>query len=428
MANSNGIITAPVRLLADVSSVLGVAGNLGYLCSNVHGRINKWSQAKPIRNSSKSAISFSSDLTRVNGQVWGMLPPKLINNKIYFNQMAYAIINSNGESTQYPNWVYQPPRGGENEPYRLLDFKGYNHRAQQPFSTGIQNEQTEYNLFDIETLVFYFMAMQGSDFSLSDFMGAFTEYYFTVEIYVESGTPWYAMTSPTYKYKSARRISEITDWAEYITLNINEIWDTASIVNKTVYAVLGMQNYSGSNPESNSGIIAPWTKGSSNYPFYKPIKFVNYFNRQFSSYQYAFNLINTTWYNVNDYEQVSLRGTNVFILRCRMQRKKKPLYIVPRYPSGVPSNTNQVKIRATISGSYTNQVYATPCNDTPGFPTVQYIRIESSSEWEPQDICLKFDALIKVGQTNTIIIEATADNEKTWVMLDAIGVNIVSNN
>lgn len=42
MAHSNGKITAPVGIDADIAPVLGVGSyDLGYLCSNAHGKINK---------------------------------------------------------------------------------------------------------------------------------------------------------------------------------------------------------------------------------------------------------------------------------------------------------------------------------------------------------------------------------------------------
>ena len=50
MAHSNGKITAPVGIDADIAPVLGVGSyDLGYLCSNAHGKINSWARYKPVR-------------------------------------------------------------------------------------------------------------------------------------------------------------------------------------------------------------------------------------------------------------------------------------------------------------------------------------------------------------------------------------------
>ena len=49
--NNAGIIQAPVRVREDVAVVLGVAsGDVGVLCSNQHGKINIWSECKPVKN------------------------------------------------------------------------------------------------------------------------------------------------------------------------------------------------------------------------------------------------------------------------------------------------------------------------------------------------------------------------------------------
>lgn len=50
MGHSNGKITAPVGIDADIAPVLGVGSyDLGYLCSNAHGKINPWARYKPVR-------------------------------------------------------------------------------------------------------------------------------------------------------------------------------------------------------------------------------------------------------------------------------------------------------------------------------------------------------------------------------------------
>ena len=118
MAHSNGKITAPVGIDADIAPVLGVGSyDLGYLCSNAHGKINKWSKYKPVRYADM-AINDKLDTwwkgdnnancglnVNVNGDVLGS----------YKDNSAYA---------------YDPPRGGDKEPFRALDFNGYDHNAE----------------------------------------------------------------------------------------------------------------------------------------------------------------------------------------------------------------------------------------------------------------------------------------------------------
>jgi hypothetical protein len=128
MANSNGIITAPVRLLADVSSVLGVAGNLGYLCSNVHGRINPWAKYKPVKFTKKSALTDAERSSRN----WGL------SNVPYYDNVNYmADYVKHGSplagNCGTPYFTFIAPVGGESEPYRLLDFNGYSANAVQMY-------------------------------------------------------------------------------------------------------------------------------------------------------------------------------------------------------------------------------------------------------------------------------------------------------
>ena len=123
MANSNGIITAPVRLLADVSSVLGVAGNLGYLCSNVHGRINKWAKYKPIKFAKKSALTDDERATKNYG----------ITNIPWMTEFGACVAfidRTENELSAY--YAYESPTGGDASPYRLLDFDKYDSNATAP--------------------------------------------------------------------------------------------------------------------------------------------------------------------------------------------------------------------------------------------------------------------------------------------------------
>ena len=54
MSHSNGKITAPINLDADVFATLGIGSvggdyDLGYACANTHGKINPWARYKPVR-------------------------------------------------------------------------------------------------------------------------------------------------------------------------------------------------------------------------------------------------------------------------------------------------------------------------------------------------------------------------------------------
>lgn len=428
MGVSNGIVTAPVNP-QEVYKLLGVGKyngwwDIGYICSNRHGKTNKWSWKKPVVvKGVVEEVDFTTDPTRKNGQVWGMKPPIMINNsEIYFNQMVFSIVSNQGK---YPNWEYIPPTGGNDTPYRMTDFIGYNHFAAQPFDTGIQNYNSKINLFDTDSITFYLMENQNSDFRLSEFWDVFTQYHFVVEIYLPNGTPWYSMNAPTYRYVSENPITEIQGWAEYITVKINDLWDTSQIVNKTVFITLGIQNIQSGQPEGGTGIVAPWMTGY--YPFYKEITFENYFNRVFKAIAYNFDMLHPNWYNVFDYPKITFIGTRTMIIKCEIEKKERVLYILPEHPTYNPPGSYNMKIRATGYGSsYTSYQYAQPCNGET-FANITHILVESSSEGEKQEIYLKFDSILKIGTMNNIAIQGTTDNGQTWVMMDVVGVNITIN-
>lgn len=87
------------------------SSDVGTLCKST--KINKWSKWKPIRLNKVSGIT-GSDLASVN---YGIVP---------------ALTSSNYTNIAGAKWTYLHPRGGGNpynEPYRLGDFRNYDHNA-----------------------------------------------------------------------------------------------------------------------------------------------------------------------------------------------------------------------------------------------------------------------------------------------------------
>lgn len=118
MANSNGIITAPVRVREDVAAVLGLnSGDVGYLCKNSHGRINKWSLRKPIEHTKPSTLS-EADFLSAN---FGYAIP------------SYQSYKSMTEKVN-TGWTYNSPSTWG----RVTDFNGYDHTATAPFALTLK--------------------------------------------------------------------------------------------------------------------------------------------------------------------------------------------------------------------------------------------------------------------------------------------------
>lgn len=123
MAHTSTTITAPVAT-SDPAAVLAVASNnIGYLCSNKHGKINPWSKYKPVI----LAILFpdrSGDWWRGADKRCGLTP-------IYTTN--YREIPGMYTDALKKGWTYNPPTGGNAAPFRIGDFSMYFHAAMPPF-------------------------------------------------------------------------------------------------------------------------------------------------------------------------------------------------------------------------------------------------------------------------------------------------------
>jgi len=110
-------LSATIINSEDVRVVLGASSNKwSDLCP--HPNVNKWSKWKPIRSSKEEGITLS-DLQTAN---WGISAPSYTSLTSLF--AAYHAIPA-GEA----DWIYLKPRGGASEPYRIGDFRSYDHSA-----------------------------------------------------------------------------------------------------------------------------------------------------------------------------------------------------------------------------------------------------------------------------------------------------------
>ena len=157
----NGIIIAPINA-ADPYRVLGIGQyngwwDIGYICSNEHGKINMWSKYKPVNYNSKSELT-EEEYAETN---YGLTIPIFT-----FND--------------WEKWIYEPPV----DLYRLLDFQNYNHMAIIPFDFDFPNYIT-INSTGVEVTFYFDIAVQGfeekkeTNISLAEVMG---DYYLCVVI------------------------------------------------------------------------------------------------------------------------------------------------------------------------------------------------------------------------------------------------------
>lgn len=122
MAVTDGKISAPISA-KDPYTCMGVTPtangyDVGYICSNAHGKVNKWSKNKPYDNSKLSPLT-DADKKGTAGQQ---------NAGIYYGLKVSTEV---GQWLQLHDVTYNyvgNPKGG-NSPYRLTDFVGYDHNA-----------------------------------------------------------------------------------------------------------------------------------------------------------------------------------------------------------------------------------------------------------------------------------------------------------
>lgn len=172
MSYNNGIITAPIST-SEPYYVMGVGVyngvfDLAYICSNQHGKINKWSEYKPFIFNSP----FSPTLDQIKFINYGLKDPD---------------VSVDIETASKKEYVYQAPNRATDWK-RLTDFDKYNHYATPP-CVGVGDYIID--LFFQNTQTFQFM--YGFDgISLNNFKGLLQDYYicFAIKSY-RNGVAYY---------------------------------------------------------------------------------------------------------------------------------------------------------------------------------------------------------------------------------------------
>ena len=102
-----------------VGNALGTSSrNVNYLCH--HTNINKWAKGKPIPYASNGGIT--DDNRKFANQGFDLN---------YVTSVSIAQLWNSAKANK--DWIYTPPTGGTEQPFRLGDFRGYNHNAVQPY-------------------------------------------------------------------------------------------------------------------------------------------------------------------------------------------------------------------------------------------------------------------------------------------------------
>ena len=141
-----------------------------------HTSINKWSKWKPIRYNTVSGIT-ATILSNAN---FGLVPASTSTN--------YAAIAG-------VKWAYNKPRGGAyDEPFRIGDFRNYNHEALPICS--IDEAPKANRTFNTSKQITAAINVSGTDYTigLNDFAGTIGDMYFGAvivdgsSVYIQTAT------------------------------------------------------------------------------------------------------------------------------------------------------------------------------------------------------------------------------------------------
>lgn len=155
MAYNSGIVTAPVSI-RDVQNALGSSyTDLGTLITSAY--INKWAKFKPFRHSNLALVpvldanGFPTKQTAVGSHYrclaeanCGLYLATSFRNLGLQDVIVKAVAQMTAGNDD-DVWEYQRPAGGSSQPFRLVDFCGYNNQA-LPFmwQSNVKSKKVEY--------------------------------------------------------------------------------------------------------------------------------------------------------------------------------------------------------------------------------------------------------------------------------------------
>lgn len=211
-----------------VSQTIGVASrDVGTLCSS--SLINKWSKYKPVVYPTISTTGITNWWKTVDGYCGFSIP-------------QYVDIDSLlGDNT---TWIYNKPYGTINSPYRLGDFRGYEHTSVIPFDVLIPNSieiGSSGNLIKLRM-----RTVPSSNLTLSDIVG--NKYFGVV---VKRGTQIAVKTTSSYIGAGENNLS-IDDCGLLNTatnviisgfLTAQSIPEWTSVADQTIWSLNAESNY-----------------------------------------------------------------------------------------------------------------------------------------------------------------------------------------
>lgn len=436
---SEGISTSEVAVCLGDYRVTARGRDIGLLCSSP--KINKWSPAKPFRNASwKFGSKTERDAARRMANQ-GLLLPTAANAGVVSSQAAYrrtylGYLTYLASTGQTPNYTYQQPRGkASNEPFRLLDFDGYMHRANQPFQTIIMGMEksdlrNEINRFTQSTLVCRIIKNADS-IALTDLINdTLSYYYFTAEVYLGTENSPFYNGSPTYTYVASQPITALADANDYQDIVIPL---DSSLDNKYIDIVIGINKFYPDVNDSkdngkkvpateSKGFIEPWEDGK--FPYYMFVQRYygvldlqqenGYYIKSGASAFSSFDL------NTLDYIYKTTASDKVGI-SLKMKKAYENYYVVGTKNHYLPDNYLKYKfrlVRQTSSGNAS--VVGIVSNSTMTSDLASATIYSTGADY--QTVYLRFDNFLPNSgdEVAFAILEVSNDDGTSWTPLGEV--------
>ena len=438
---SEGISTSEVAVCLGDYRVTARGRDIGLLCSSP--KINKWSPAKPFRNASwKFGSKTERDAARRMANQ-GLLLPTAANAGVVSSQAAYrrtylGYLTYLAFTGQTPNYTYQPPRGkASNEPFRLLDFDGYMHRAKQPFQTiiiGMEKSdlRNEINRFTQSTLVCRIIKNADS-IAMSDLINdTLSYYYFTAEVYIDtnvSASSAFYARKPDYTYVADRSVSNLVNANDYQDIVIPL---DSSLDNKHIDIVIGINKFydvnssndNGANIPANegAGFIEPWEEGK--YPYYMLVqRYYGVLDLQQENGYYikpAASVFSSFDLNTLDYTYKTTASDKVGI-SLKLKKASENYYVVGTKNHYLPDNYLKYKFRLVRQTSSGNASVVGIVSNSAMTSDVASATIYSTGA-DYQTVYLRFDNFLPNSgdEVAFAILEVSNDDGSSWTPLGEV--------
>lgn len=326
MGHSNGRITAPVGVDTDIAPVLGVGSyDAGYLCSNAHGKINRYAACKPLDYSQYGELTDTDRSAKNYG--------------LTFN--AYTTLSDLMSALAAGNkyaWTYVPPA----TTYRVLDFEGYNHQAVFPIGESLQ---TTYYIVSGQTSITYWDYFESGSIDIRKMQAngaSMSGFYFGVYLKPRSNA-----ALPSKVVTANMTIGGVNPQEDPYLVYLDGMSQTEG--DYLLYTFLSSVRLYGTESTSVKGIFVPLPYPAKNIATknsYVGASFsVNWFNDAGTAVEFLCHLINNT---------SSTRQTGLIILRLKKGRTADSATVTDTltFPSRELSPGEHSPIEGTIPEIY----------------------------------------------------------------------------